>query len=203
MNAHINLLKDEERRHPGAVLLRSLVGTASLVAVAALVLYGVLAYLLLVDARGGQQRAEMQWSRLKPDAERAERLRIVCEELERLQAELAAFSNVQVSASARLRQLAACVPAEIQLTEVAFSHILVIDEGQAARQHVVEIAGRTATDGSDARVEAFMEALRAWTEPPGFGVVMPGSLRVDPQARNGQESLFQIRSQLEPRRYYR
>ena len=201
MSAQINLLSDEERHHPGAMLLRTLLGTVSLVAVAALVLYGALAYLLLTDARGSQQRAESQWNRLKPDAERAERLQAVCEELDRLQAELAAFSNVQVSAAARLLQLAACVPAEIQLTEVEFVHVLVSDEGQAARQHTMEIAGRTATDGSDARVEAFLQALREWTEPPGFGAVMPGSLRVDPQARNGQESLFQIRGLLEPRRY--
>ena len=59
MSAQINLLSDEERRHPGTMLLRTLLGTVSLVAVAAHVLYGALAYLLLADARGSQQRAFM------------------------------------------------------------------------------------------------------------------------------------------------
>ena len=201
MNAHINLLAMNERRNPGVMVMKLVVRVGALVAVAAILLYGILSYVLLKDAGIRLQRAATQWSRIRSDHEYAEKLRAECLEIERRQAELAAFSNVQISASLCLLNLARCVPADIQLTEVSLSHALADDDGHAARRYEIMIAGRTATDDSDARLEAFMQALRDVPEDGGFGTVTPVGIRVDPRVDNARDSLFEIRCRQAARRY--
>ncbi len=199
MNAHINLLEMDERRNPGIMLMQKALGTGALVVVVAVVLYGFLSYLLLAEARSRLLRAGEQWARIKPDHESAEEQIAACQELERMQAELAAFSNAQLAASGRLLRLARCVPAGIQLTEVVLSHTLAEDDGAPARRYELEIAGRTPTEGSDACMKSFIQTLQAVPHEEGFGEVKPLGLQIDP--RNAHESLFEIRCQLEARRY--
>lgn len=201
MNAHINLLALDERRNPGVMIMKTVLGTGGLVAIAGILIYGVMAYVLLKDTETRLKCAEAQWASIKPDFDRAERLHAECLELERMQAELAAFSNVQVSAVLRLGHLARCVPVDIQLTEVSLSHSLEDDDGHAARRYVMKITGRTATDGCADRLEAFMQALRNVPEEEVFGTVTPLGLRVDPRVDNARDSLFEISCRTAARRY--
>lgn len=201
MNAHINLLEMDERRNPGVMLMQKALGTGALVVIVGVVLYGVLSSLLLADARSRLLRAKEQWERIKPDHGHAEKEIAACRELERMQAELAAFSNAQLAVSGRMLRLARCVPAGIQLTEVALTHTLEEEDGAPARRYELKIAGRTPTEGSDACLESFMQALREVSPEEGFGTVSPLGLRVDPRVDNARESLFEIRCQIESRRY--
>lgn len=199
MNAHINLLEMDERRNPGVMLMQKALGTGALVVIVGVVLYGVLSSLLLADARSRLLRAKEQWERIKPDHGRAEKEIAACRELERMQTELAAFSNAQLEVSGRMLRLARSVPAGIQLTEVALTHTLEEEDGAPARRYELKIAGRTPTEGSDACMKSFIQTLHAVPQEEGFGEVQPLGLQIDP--RNARESLFEIRCQLEARRY--
>jgi hypothetical protein len=201
MNAHINLLDIGERRNPGIMLMQKALGTGALAVIAAVVLYGLFAYFLMAEARGRLQRAEVQWKEIKPSYELAEKQVAACRELERMRVELAAFSNAQIVASGRLLQLAYCVPERVQLTEVGLSHSLKVDDGKPARAYELKIAGRTATAGSAACLESFMQTLRAVPREEGFGDVKPLGLHVDPRVENARESLFEIQCLLDTRRY--
>lgn len=201
MKAHINLLTIDERRDPRGMLLRTTIGTLSAVAVVAVVLYGIHAVFTLNDAQRRQRRAEAQWVSLKPDYERAENLRILCEDLERVSAELAAFSNVQITVSSRLLCLAQCVHPEVQIMEAGFNQFQVDDHGVPSRQYEMKLIGRTATEGSDGRVQGIIEDLQSVPEPDDFGTVIPGGIRVDPQSKDALESVFEIRCLFIPRSY--
>ncbi len=201
MKTHVNLLNEDERRDPGVMVLRRTLNVLAMVALIALVLYGLHAVVMLRNASGRLRRAEAQWRTLEADNARAVALAASFAELTRVRSDLAAFSNVQIVVGARLHALARAVPPEIQLTEVSWSQDLVDDTGAAARQYAIAISGRTPAMGSEAVVKTLIDALRVAPESAGFGTVTPGGMSVDPKVQDTMENIFTIRCLYAPRRY--
>ncbi len=198
---NINLLQETERRDPGVMVLRTTWWTLSGVAIAALALYGLHAFITLQEAQLRKKRAEAQWESLRSDFRRYEVTHDKLNAITAVAANLAAFSNAQVNVSTRLLALAAAIPPQVQLTEVALRHTNTEDESGMARQFELRLAGRVAAENSDAAVKAIIAALQAVEPPNEFGTVEPGGIRVDPQSLGSLANIFEIRCKFAPRRY--
>lgn len=201
MRIHINMLFESERRDPAVMVMRTTLATLALVAVAALALYALHAFIMMKDVERRQGRIKSQWDALLRDSNLAIQLRATCDELERVAADLAAFSNVQSNVRGRMLELAAAVPPEIQLVELKLIKSDVSDDGEAARQYEYRVTGRTAADGGDRRVQVLLQGLEAVGEPHSFGKVVPEGIRVDPQSKEVLSNVFELRCMLSPRRY--
>ena len=201
MKTHVNLLNADERRDPGVMVLRRMLNALALVALTAVIVYGLYAGVMLRDVNSRLRRAEAHWRTLEADNARAVALAASFAELTRVRSELAAFSNVQIVVGARLNALARAIPPDIQLTEVSLSQDLVDDNGAAARQYVIAVTGRTPALGSEAAVKMLIDALRQTPASVGFGTVTPGGMSVDPKVQDAMENIFAIRCLYAPRSY--
>jgi hypothetical protein len=198
---HVNLLVEAERRDPNIMLLRTTLGALSILAVGTLALYGLFVFDMLRDVKQRQHRLQVQWEMLADDHDRATQLQAARDELARVAADLAAFSNVQVHVASRLLALAQCVPADVQLTEVVLQHAMTQEDDRPARRYDWLVTGRTAADQGEKRVRNLIEALQQAPPPDDFGDVVPGGIRIAPQSGAVMTSIFDIRCRLLPRRF--
>lgn len=199
----VNLILDAERRSASPVPMRFVRRLLGLVLIL-LCCVGVAAFVSgLRTLQQELRQAEADWRQMEPRHQTVVALRFDNAYQRSVLSELRSWTNARVGWSRQLEGLRRSVPANVQLTDLRVTAVMLLQSNNlAGRVFELRLAGRT-TDPSGSSVSLLQRSLNHQAPFAGLvqeATVPPGAFRQDPAPQASRtDRLFEIVAQYKPR----